>query len=278
MSAWDLFEDGFPHGTREGYARGCKGANCPGLLDPNIGIACRGAAMRYSGDFAFRRALDAGQTPAEYLAAERATSEAATVAERAAKRKRPPEPEPEHEPQEPIVPTPPATRDINDPEFPHGTDAGFQRGCTVIDDCPRSPSCREVHREKHRAYQATRAAKKKTTSAGPGAPTPAEVPSSSGEVVEGAEPEEQDARPGTSPLDESAGGIVTPLPRTTEPDRPEVVVPLRRDTPPVALQLVPIADDGYPFTDELAALEAKAQQLEEAAARARAAVNALRGA
>jgi len=57
----DLLEDGFPHGTIEGYAGGCRGASCPAP------ISCRDFHRRYCGDFAFRRAVNAGFTAQDVL-------------------------------------------------------------------------------------------------------------------------------------------------------------------------------------------------------------------
>lgn len=60
MSAADQLEDTFPHGSLEGYHRGCKGSRCAGL------ISCRDVYRRYAGDFGFKRAIDAG-TPLEEI-------------------------------------------------------------------------------------------------------------------------------------------------------------------------------------------------------------------
>jgi len=70
VSGLDIYEDGFPHSTKEGYARGCKGGSCPGIVD--YGFSCRQAEVRYHGDYAFAKLVDAGKTPAEIVAIERA--------------------------------------------------------------------------------------------------------------------------------------------------------------------------------------------------------------
>lgn len=54
MGAADRLEDGFPHGTVDGYRGGCRDGNCPAPM------ACRDVYRRYSGDFGFRRLVDAG--------------------------------------------------------------------------------------------------------------------------------------------------------------------------------------------------------------------------
>lgn len=57
MSGLDLLEDGFPHGTVEGHRLGCKGSIC---ARNEIGDTCSQAAIRYAGDWEYRKAVDAG--------------------------------------------------------------------------------------------------------------------------------------------------------------------------------------------------------------------------
>ena len=54
MSTLDLLDDSFPHGTPDGYRRGCRTAACPAL------IPCRTVHTRYAGDFSFAKLIDAG--------------------------------------------------------------------------------------------------------------------------------------------------------------------------------------------------------------------------
>lgn len=54
MRTIDLLDDSFPHGTPRGYADGCRGAACPAV------ISCRDVHRRYSGDWGFRKLVDAG--------------------------------------------------------------------------------------------------------------------------------------------------------------------------------------------------------------------------
>ncbi len=61
MSAFDLLDDTFPHGTVEGHRRGCRGAACPAPL------ACRDVKRRYDGDYGFKRQIDAGVPLEEIL-------------------------------------------------------------------------------------------------------------------------------------------------------------------------------------------------------------------
>lgn len=61
MSTLDLLDDSFPHGTPDGYRRGCRTAACPAL------IPCRTVHTRYAGDFSFAKLIDAGTPLAEIL-------------------------------------------------------------------------------------------------------------------------------------------------------------------------------------------------------------------
>ncbi|ALJ20393.1 response regulator transcription factor [Microbacterium sp. No. 7] len=62
------------HGTPAGWRGGCRGAHCPAP------VSCRDVYRRYSGDYGFRRRVDAGETPAQVIAEE--IAEAAAVRER----------------------------------------------------------------------------------------------------------------------------------------------------------------------------------------------------
>lgn len=53
----------FPHGTPAGFDAGCKDASCPGS---DRGQTCRQAAVRYRGDYSYRRLVDSG-APVEQL-------------------------------------------------------------------------------------------------------------------------------------------------------------------------------------------------------------------
>lgn len=63
MSSADLLEDGFPHGTREGYANGCRSGACPAGIEH--GLSCRRANMLASGDYRYQKLVRAGATPGE---------------------------------------------------------------------------------------------------------------------------------------------------------------------------------------------------------------------
>ncbi|WZH36263.1 MAG: hypothetical protein PIR02_16065 [Microbacterium enclense] len=66
MSSADLWEDGYPHGTVEGFDNGCRGGACP--ADTDIGMSCKRAKALAAGDFRYNRLVAAGKTPAEIAA------------------------------------------------------------------------------------------------------------------------------------------------------------------------------------------------------------------
>lgn len=50
MSGADLLVDGFPHGTPDGYDRGCRGRICPAEEQ-----SCQRAHVRFQGDYTYRQ-------------------------------------------------------------------------------------------------------------------------------------------------------------------------------------------------------------------------------
>lgn len=80
MSTLDLLDDSFPHGTPEGYRRGCKTIACPAL------IPCRTVHTRYSGDYTFARMIDAGMPLSEILERDAAAKEGIQKRDRTAAR------------------------------------------------------------------------------------------------------------------------------------------------------------------------------------------------
>lgn len=61
MSADILSDPDHPHGTVEGFQRGCRSTACPAP------VACRTVHTRYAGDYSFRRAIDSGMSPVEVV-------------------------------------------------------------------------------------------------------------------------------------------------------------------------------------------------------------------
>lgn len=80
MSTLDLLDDSFPHGTPNGYRRGCRTAACPAL------IPCRTVHTRYVGDFSFARLFDAGTPLAEILERDAAARDEARQSDKMAAR------------------------------------------------------------------------------------------------------------------------------------------------------------------------------------------------
>lgn len=62
MSAADRLEDGYPHGTVQGYRDGCRGV-CPAGTEH--GLSCRKAATLSAGDYQYQKLVRRGATPAE---------------------------------------------------------------------------------------------------------------------------------------------------------------------------------------------------------------------
>ena len=81
MSALDMLEDGFPHGTVDGYTRGCRTNHCPAP------ITCSVVRTRYVSDWAFRKRVDAGWTAEQITEQDAVEAEAARVVARAVARR-----------------------------------------------------------------------------------------------------------------------------------------------------------------------------------------------
>lgn len=67
MSSADLWEDGYPHGTVEGFLGGCRGGSCPAGVEH--GLSCKRAKLLSNGDYRYKRLVSEGKTPAEIAAA-----------------------------------------------------------------------------------------------------------------------------------------------------------------------------------------------------------------
>lgn len=79
-TAATLYAPGFPHGTVDGYRRGCHGSVCGAV------IACRDVYRRYQGDFTFRRQVDAGVPVEEIYERDAAAAETIRQSDKAAAR------------------------------------------------------------------------------------------------------------------------------------------------------------------------------------------------
>lgn len=166
MSSADLLEDGFPHSTPEGYRSGCQGHACPGIADN--GISCADSFARYQGDYGFRKKVDAGMSPKEIVAAERAAQSAGSE-----KLDGKPKPRPVKKPTaQPLSEEAQAAIDAATvetvgeapaKEIPlekHGTPKGYYLGCRLKDECPGvervGKSCNQAVNEYQRALKENR--------------------------------------------------------------------------------------------------------------------------
>lgn len=167
----DLFEDGYPHGTVEGFNDGCRGGACPGTLE--YGLSCKRAHELAAGDFRYSRLAAAGKTPAEIAYAIDGTgplvdapepvvytteTPVEDAAQPLAERAQDSDPQedagdPAIEEEAPAAGTPDVEDEamghhvdvVEDPKpaakpkrdkYPHGTEAGYARGCTNASACP----------------------------------------------------------------------------------------------------------------------------------------------
>lgn len=60
MSSSDLFVEGYPHGTPQGYDNGCRGGACPTGVE--YGLSCKIAHQKASGDYQYQRLVKTGAT------------------------------------------------------------------------------------------------------------------------------------------------------------------------------------------------------------------------
>jgi hypothetical protein len=156
MSSSDLFVAGFPHGTPNGYQKGCRSNGvCPAKLE--TGQSCKEANIRVSRDAAYRALVQSG-ADVEVLA--QPEVDAAPVKVPGA-RPAPHQAVPKmlrDKPARPVVPRKPM------PD--HGTVARYARGCR--EDCPGNEqgiTCRQASAEYSRDYKARRKADREGTTA-----------------------------------------------------------------------------------------------------------------
>ncbi len=96
MSADIITDVTFPHGTPEGFGRGCKTRHCPSP------VSCRDVHVRYVSDWAYRSAVDAGVSPVEILGREAVEAERVRLVERDAVRAARAKPKPKPRPKRPV--------------------------------------------------------------------------------------------------------------------------------------------------------------------------------
>lgn len=156
----------FPHGTIEGYRRGCTGKICRGTED--VGISCSAIYTRYMSDWSFKKRLDSGMQYAEIAsleAEEKKKQKKSTVVvkkrEKSVTRK--------YATKTPAnyVPGPMEIQGVRkgrgripSPAM-HGTFGGYRRGCR--ENCPAEISCHTAYnqyqRERYYAGQERKKAK-----------------------------------------------------------------------------------------------------------------------
>jgi hypothetical protein len=153
------------HGTPQGYNEGCRGANC--ATHGTDLMTCTEAAIRYAGDYAYRKQVDAGTatTEKEVFAKPVRVKPVKVVKPPVVK---PPKPVREPKPKPVKAPRPPkplkpvkATRAYKQrkprvlPEKPHGTTQAQRRVCN--EDCPNEESCTDKRRRMLAEQKAARA-------------------------------------------------------------------------------------------------------------------------
>lgn len=74
MNSHIIHDPNFPHGSPDGFQKGCHGSHCPAT------VKCIDVHIRYVGDWTFRKALDAGMTAAEFVATEQERAQEAAQA------------------------------------------------------------------------------------------------------------------------------------------------------------------------------------------------------
>lgn len=83
MSSNIIHDATFRHGSKYGYILGCHSSACPAPMK------CIDVHTRYAGDWAFRKAIDAGETSADIAAREQKAAQEALEAAKKARRARP---------------------------------------------------------------------------------------------------------------------------------------------------------------------------------------------
>lgn len=161
VSAGYMTPADFPHGTPAGFELGCKNG-CPGAEN---GQTCEQAAIRYRGDFSYRKLVDGGAT-VEVLREPELFGKVAKAAKPVQPKKLTPIDVPVIE-----MPQAPKLGDGVDPvkdERPmpeHGTPARHARGCKSDEDCPGDPKTGKTCRRSLLDYQAEWRRKKKEEAA-----------------------------------------------------------------------------------------------------------------
>jgi len=197
MSSSDLFVAGFPHGTPNGYQKGCRSNGvCPAKLE--TGQSCKEANIRVSRDAVYRALVQSGADVSALAQPEVDAAPAKVPGARPAKHQAIPKmlqekpapalpddtrlgrelaadlPELDHRPvseQMPAVPAEPERKRPGRKPKPivHGTVTGYLKGCR--DDCPADEDGRTCRRAKQDASNVQRAARRERAQQAPATPT-----------------------------------------------------------------------------------------------------------
>jgi hypothetical protein len=185
MSSADLFVDGFPHGTPNGYQKGCRSNGvCPAKLES--GQSCKEANIRVSRDSVYRALVQSGAAVEVLRQPEVDAAPAKAAAPRPAPHQAVPKmlqekpapalpddtklgreltadlPDLDHRPVSEQMPAAPTKRPTGRPRTApeHGSNAGYQRGCRT--DCPGGPdgrTCVEARADARREERRRRLAR-----------------------------------------------------------------------------------------------------------------------
>jgi len=144
----------FPHGTKEGHEQGCKGSQCPARVDG--GMSCTMAHIKYQGDYAYRKCIDAGEVWVEPVALSVTKQRLLNADTRFVRVAPDVEPTPAYVVDHLNAPLTlqglPRKKQGRSPgPIPHGTRYGTVRGCTDEVGCPSvlegGISCAQARRD-----------------------------------------------------------------------------------------------------------------------------------
>ena len=149
------------HGHPTGYTAGCRGPECPHWHTDLM--TCTEAHTRYQGDYAYRKAVDAGTATAEKYAAPKVVAHIVRETPKAAKKRA----VARVKAKKVYVPTGKPRGRVPGP-LVHGTSRGTRMGCK--EDCPGDPVTGVTCRQK-RATERRTAWARRQERAGHGNPT-----------------------------------------------------------------------------------------------------------
>jgi hypothetical protein len=174
MSAAEVMVEGFPHGTPEGYQRGCRGLLCEHRGSAEL-MTCEQAKVRLNGDWAYAQAVKAGTATAlkEQFAPEPRRGARSRNGETVWAAPEPVKGTPVEKPvrkareRKPRLVAPKIVKPKR-PPLVHGTARMYAKGCRLKDGCPSKVagglSCTEAESKRQREYWAARRARERVSS------------------------------------------------------------------------------------------------------------------